>query len=81
MEIVQWTQRASGVHTVHSRGNGEETDNYCVLLPFLVNTGNGTDGQDADRTQNCAIVFDDWDVVNTMGVKDRVDLGGLLFGR
>ena len=58
----------------------KKMDNYCVLLPFPVNIGNGTDGQDADRTQKCAIVFDDWDVVNTMDVKDRVDLGGLLFG-
>ncbi len=56
-------------------------ENYCVLLPFPVNAANGTDSQDADRTQKCAIVFDDWDVVNTMGVKDRVDLGGPLFGR
>ncbi len=55
-------------------------DNYCVLLPFLVNAANGTDCQDADRTQRCAIVFDDWDVVNTMGVKHMVDFGGLLFG-
>ncbi len=55
-------------------------ENYCVLLPSLVNTGNDTDGQDADRTQKCAIVFDDWDVVNALGVKDRVDLGGLFFG-
>ncbi len=55
-------------------------DNYCVLLPFPANAANGTDGQDANRTQKCAIVFDDWDVVNTLGVKYRVDLGGLLFG-
>ena len=54
--------------------------NYCVLLLFPVNTGNGTDGQDADRTQKCVIVFDNWDVVNTLGAKDRVDFGGLLFG-
>ncbi len=55
-------------------------ENYCVLLPFPVNTGNGTDGQDADRTQKRVIVFDDWDVINAPGIKDRVDLGGLLFG-
>ncbi len=55
-------------------------ENYCVLLPFPVNAANGTDSQGADRTHKCAIVFDDWDVVNSMGVKDKVDLDGLLFG-
>ncbi len=55
-------------------------ENYYVLLPFPVNAVNGTDSQDADRPQKCAIVFDGWDVVNSMGVKDRVNLGGLLFG-
>ncbi len=55
-------------------------DSYCVLLPFPVNAGNGTDGQDANRTQQCAIVFDDWNVINTLDEKDRVDLGDILFG-
>ena len=53
-----------------------------MLLSFPVNgVGNGTDGQDADRTQKGANIFDDWDAVNTICVKDRVDLCGLLFGR
>ncbi len=56
-------------------------ENYCVLLLFQFKTVNkGTDSQDVERTQKCAIDFDDWDVVNSIGVKDRVDLGGLLFG-
>ena len=70
------------VFSKFTRENMEKRmENYCVILPFPVETvEEGIDSQDAKRTQKCAIVFDDWDVVNSMGVKDRVDLGGLLFG-
>ncbi len=49
--------KGQGFFTVRLRENGDKMENYCVLLPFSVNAANGTDSQDADRTQKCAVVL------------------------
>ncbi len=79
MEIVQWIQRTRFFHSSFKR-KWRQKWKITVCYYHFFNAVNGAGSQDADRTQKCAIVFDDWDVVNALGVKDRVDLGGLFFG-
>ncbi len=38
----------------------KKMENYCVLLPFPVNAANGTDSQDADRTQLIGMLSKPW---------------------
>ena len=57
----------------------EEMDRFCLVLLLPVED-NAKELVNEGRTKNCAIVFDDWDIMNKLGVKGRIDLCGILFG-
>ena len=55
-------------------------DRYSLILSLPIKEGND-EVLDGGRTKKCAIVFDDWDIINRLGVKERIDLYEILFGR
>ena len=55
-------------------------DKYCMIIPLPVKEGANETLVDGSRTKKCAIVFDNWDIIDKSGQKDRVDVCDVLFG-
>ena len=54
-------------------------DRYCLILPLPEEKGR-VEIVNGGRTKKKAIVFDDWDIITTLEIKDRGELCDLLFG-
>ena len=77
----QWTIfEKDKIFAMNTQKEMEELmDRYCLNIPLPEEKGR-VEIVNGGRTKKKAIVFDDWDIITTLGIKDRPELCELLFG-